>query len=118
MSAGDAASVRLADRESFRSAAINATNKIDIGYTTNLVINERPSAGWRLIMVPFFERRCWLILRRELGQPNTAEYACVVLTEDGLDIEVCQYVLIQNDNDYAGRGIDRFQVFFEHAARC
>ena len=112
MSAGGEASVELADPRAFNSMACNAV-RIEYGYVTNLVINGTIVEGWVLIgEVPFIEGYYRFILRHPLNDDiGTAEYVCVLLSDDGYDMEVCQYILIQNDNDYTSSGFERYGVF-------
>jgi len=114
MSAGNTASVQLADPEAFNSMA-NDVRGMEASYTTTVVVNGTIIQGWKLVdpEPPFRRGQYRIVLRHPLNDEiGTAEYIGILLSDDGYEQTVCQYVLIQNDNDYLGSGPERFDVLW------
>jgi len=113
MSTGKEAPVRLSNPTEFNSMANDIRASMQ-GYTTAFFVFGVTTGGWRLVdgTPPFEQGQHRFIFRHPLDdETGVAEYACVLLSDDGYETEVCQYILVQNDNDYKGAGFERFDEF-------
>ena len=111
MLAARGTTVVLADPNMFQNMAIGICVS-DTGFMTTLILNDVIIQGWKLIDATFIEPCYRFILRTSMtGLKDTGIYACVLLSDDGKDMKVCQFILIENDDDYKAKGELRFDAF-------
>ena len=112
MSAGGRASVFITDAAKTRAlaSAFAKGRRVPATSSLTLIVNGVRVDGWT-----FFSKDSNgvhdIFLRHALDDElGTAEYAHLALPRDGKRVQVTQAIVIQNDNDYKGRGNDRFGV--------
>ena len=112
MSAGGKAEVLTTDlKKTYSLARAFARGKDVSKESLTLRVNGERSDGWK-----FFSKNSNgqhdIFLRRSLDEAiGTAEYVQLTLPRNGEEeLDFIQAVLIQNDNDYKGRGNDRFSI--------
>jgi len=115
MSAGGAAVVRSSQFPVFWAQVQDylADPSIAPSQLITLRVNGDDRLGWQFASQEYNEdgRYYDIILRRRTGSGvPIAEYVRLEFSDDGHITRFIQYVLIQNDDNYIGRGKDRFDA--------
>jgi hypothetical protein len=109
MSAGTVASVRVTDPQNF-SSMLDKPLLLGVSETT-VTINGSEVDGWKVSHTGWAmkDKLYNMYLRRPLDEElGTAEYVGVIVSMEGEIVKTYQYLLIQNDYDYANSGLERF----------